>query len=73
MNLANIKLSHRFMALLAIMVLGFAAYGAWSFKVLNNLKVNGPVYQNIIQDKNLIADILPPLNILLSPILSLFN
>ncbi|WP_145559418.1 methyl-accepting chemotaxis protein [Yersinia mollaretii] len=60
MNLADIKLSHRFMALLAIMVLGFSAYGAWSFKVLNNLKVNGPVYQNIIQDKNLIADILPP-------------
>jgi len=27
---------------------------------LNKLKVNRPVYQNIIQGKDLIADILPP-------------
>ncbi|HEV2608724.1 MAG TPA: methyl-accepting chemotaxis protein [Noviherbaspirillum sp.] len=27
---------------------------------LNNLKVNGPVYQRIVQGKDLIADVLPP-------------
>jgi methyl-accepting chemotaxis protein len=60
MNLTNMKLSHRFIVLLAILVVSFATYGAWSFKVLNNLKVNGPVYQRIVQGKDLIADILPP-------------
>ena len=60
MNFASMKLVHRFAALLVAVMLGFAVYGAWSFKVLNNLKVNGPVYQRIVQGKDLIADILPP-------------
>ena len=60
MNLTNMKLSHRFIVLLVILIASFASYGAWSFKVLNNLKVNGPVYQRIVQGKDLIADILPP-------------
>jgi methyl-accepting chemotaxis protein len=60
MSLANIKLSHRFLALLGVLIICFSAYGAWSFKVLGELKVNGPVYQRIIQGKDLIADILPP-------------
>lgn len=60
MNLMDMKLSHRFMALFAVLVIGFATYGAWSFKVLNNFKVNGPVYQRIVQGKDLVADILPP-------------
>ena len=35
-------------------------YGAWSFKTLHQLKVNGPVYNEVVQNKDLIADILPP-------------
>jgi methyl-accepting chemotaxis protein len=60
MNFAEMKLAHRFSVLLAIIVVCFVAFGAWSFAVLNNLKVNGPVYQRIVQGKDLIADILPP-------------
>ncbi|HWZ47860.1 MAG TPA: methyl-accepting chemotaxis protein [Herbaspirillum sp.] len=60
MQFSNMKLSHRFVALLVILVVSFSAYGAWSFKVLNDLKVNGPIYQRIVQGKDLIADILPP-------------
>ena len=54
------KLSHRFAALFALIVAGFAVYGFWSFRTLNELKVNGPTYQRIVQGKDLIADILPP-------------
>ncbi len=54
------KLSHRFALLISVFALGFAVYGAWSFKTLNELKVNGPIYQRIVQGKDLIADILPP-------------
>ena len=60
MNFASMKLVHRFTVLLGAVVFGFSVYGAWSFKVLNDLKVNGPVYQRIVQGKDLIADILPP-------------
>src|SRR5689334_14898710 len=56
----NFKLSHRFAILVGLFALGFIIYGVWSFKTLNELKVNGPLYQRIIQGKDLIADILPP-------------
>jgi len=60
MQLANLKISTRFMVLISIFVLGSAFYGAWSFKTLNEVKVNGPLYHRIVQSKDLIADILPP-------------
>ena len=60
MNFGQMKLSHRFGVLLVVVLVCFASYAAWSFKVLNHLKVNGPVYQEIVQGKDLIADILPP-------------
>jgi methyl-accepting chemotaxis protein len=58
--LHNLKLSHRFTVLISLFMLGFLVYGGWSFKTLEELKVNGPVYQRIVQGKDLIADILPP-------------
>jgi methyl-accepting chemotaxis protein len=57
---SNQKLSHRFAVLITVFALGFAAFGYWSFRTLGELKVNGPVYQKIVQGKDLIADILPP-------------
>jgi len=60
MRLTDLTLAQRFSALLAVVVVGFAAYGACSFKVLSDLKVNGPVYERIVQGKDLVADILPP-------------
>jgi methyl-accepting chemotaxis protein len=58
--LRTLTLSKRLAALIAVFSLGFVIYGVWSFKTLNEFKVNGPVYQHIVQDKDLIADILPP-------------
>ncbi|RJG06849.1 methyl-accepting chemotaxis protein [Noviherbaspirillum cavernae] len=56
----HLKLSHRFSILIAVFAVGFLLYGAWSFKTIGELKVNGPVYQRIVQGKDLIADVLPP-------------
>ena len=53
-------LSSRFALLISVFVFGSLFYGAWSFKTLNELKVNGALYQKIVQGKDLIADILPP-------------
>lgn len=58
--LRNLKLFYRFAVLIACVVLGFAIYGLWSFRTLDELKVNGPIYQRIVQGKDLVADILPP-------------
>ena len=54
------KLSHRFMLLIGVFVAGFALYGAVSLQTLSQLKVTGPVYQGIVQNKDLVADVLPP-------------
>ncbi|WP_166642307.1 methyl-accepting chemotaxis protein [Paludibacterium purpuratum] len=56
----SLKLAHRFAILLAVFALGFAVYGVWSFKTLNDLKVNGPLYNRIEQSKDLVADVQPP-------------
>jgi methyl-accepting chemotaxis protein len=58
--LRSLKLSRRLAILIAIFSVGFIVYGTWSFKTLNELKVNGPVYEHIVQGKDLVADVLPP-------------
>ncbi|HYD81059.1 MAG TPA: methyl-accepting chemotaxis protein [Paucimonas sp.] len=58
--LRKLNLSRRLALLIALFALGFLAYGGWSFKTLSALKVNGPLYQRIVQGKDLVADVLPP-------------
>ncbi len=58
--LRQMRLSPRLSVLVGIFVLGFAISGGWAFKTLATLQVNGPVYQRIVQGKDLIADVLPP-------------
>ncbi|MGW8392273.1 methyl-accepting chemotaxis protein [Pseudoduganella sp. HUAS MS19] len=60
MILHRMKIRARFLVMLCIFGAGFALYGVWSFRTLNELKVNGPVYERIVQSKDLIADVLPP-------------
>ena len=50
----------RFALLLAAFAAGFILYGAWSVKVLRDVRVNGPIYERIIESKDLVADVLPP-------------
>jgi methyl-accepting chemotaxis protein len=56
----TLDIKARFAILLGCFALGFVLYGAWSLKVLREIRVNGPIYQHIIQSKDLVADILPP-------------
>ena len=60
MKLSKFRLSHRFAFMIGLFAAGFILFGGWSFKTLNDLKVNGPLYQRIVQGKDLIADVLPP-------------
>lgn len=47
-------------ALAAICSLGLGLYGLVSFEALEQIRVGGPVYRTIVQDKDLLADVLPP-------------
>lgn len=58
--LRNLKVSQRLTLMSVTFAIGFLIYSAWSFRTLSEFKVNGPVFKNIVQSKDLIADILPP-------------
>lgn len=46
--------------LVAFFAVSFLCYGIWSHNTLQIAKVQGPYYQQIVQGKDLLADILPP-------------
>jgi methyl-accepting chemotaxis protein len=50
----------RLIVLVGVPLLGLFLFGALSYSTLETVKVNGPLYRQIVQNKDLIADILPP-------------
>ncbi len=56
----NLSVSSKLWLLVGIFASGFLAFGALSYYTLSTVKVNGPLYRNIVQGKDLIADVLPP-------------
>ncbi|MBI5593661.1 MAG: hypothetical protein HY881_24680 [Deltaproteobacteria bacterium] len=57
---AKYKLSIKLVILVSVFLAIFILFAAISYNTLNRLRVNGPVYIQIVQGKDLIADILPP-------------
>ena len=45
---------------IGLFILSFALFGILAFDTLSVLRVNGPIYKDIVRGKDLIADILPP-------------
>lgn len=56
----DLRIGSKLILLMVIFLLGFGLFGLFSFTSLNRVKVNGPIYAHIEQNKKLIADILPP-------------
>ena len=54
------RLLYNFLLVIGVFSIGLLVYGGMSFRALEELKVNGPLYQRIVQGKDLIADVLPP-------------
>lgn len=59
-GLFNLKLKTQLTILLSLMVLGFAVAGFLGDRSFSKVSVNGEVYQDIVANKDLTADILPP-------------
>jgi methyl-accepting chemotaxis protein len=53
-------LSQKFGILVVASLVGFIVASITAFWALSEIKVNGPLYQRIVQGKDLVADILPP-------------
>jgi methyl-accepting chemotaxis protein len=59
-SLQNLSMATRLLLAAAVFALGFAVYGAIAFATLNVAKVNGQAYRQIIEHKDLLADVVPP-------------
>ncbi len=60
MHLRNMTIPTRLYILTAVFSLGLIGYGLWSNRTLSITKVNGPYYGQIVEMKDVLADILPP-------------
>lgn len=59
-NSVQLTIRMRFTIILSILCIGFLLFGFATFKAMSTLNVNGPIYQRIVQSKDIIADVLPP-------------
>jgi len=57
---ASLRLSTKLSLLVAIFLVGLILFTAVAWQTLAKVKVNGPVYHDIVQGKDVIADVLPP-------------
>jgi GAF domain-containing protein/HAMP domain-containing protein len=56
----NLRIWVKLSLLIIISSIGFAAFSAFAFSTLGAVRVNGPLYQKLAQDQELVAEILPP-------------
>ena len=56
----KLSLRTKLLMLAASFVVGFVVYGVWSWRTVGEVKVNGPMYERIVEGKDLVADLLPP-------------
>ncbi len=59
-KLQNMSMKGKVSLLVLTFVVGFLTFGLVTFTTLKEIRVGGPRYANIVQDKDLLADALPP-------------
>ena len=59
-GLGRFSLKTLFVIMSSMVMLGYLAFGLWTWKVMAQVQVNGPEYHRVVLGKDLIADILPP-------------
>jgi methyl-accepting chemotaxis protein len=59
-KVSRLTIKIRLGIIVGIFTIGFTLFGLAILQAMNTLNVNGPIYQRIVQGKDLIADILPP-------------
>lgn len=69
----KLSIPRRLQIMMLVTAVSLVGYGAWSWSTLNLVKVNGPYYKEIVQGKDLIADILPPPNYIIESYLMVLH
>ncbi|MDD2863491.1 MAG: methyl-accepting chemotaxis protein [Methylococcales bacterium] len=72
-KLTQLTIKARLGVILTVLIIGFTLFGIATLKAMSTLNVNGPIYQRIVQGKDLIADILPPPEYILESYLVVFQ
>lgn len=73
LKIKSMRVKSQLMMLSCIMLGGFIIFGLVAFQSISKIKVNGPIYKNIVQGKDLVADILPPPEYILESYLTIFQ
>jgi len=58
--LRNLSLKALIVLMIGILQTGFILFGFVTVSVIEQLRVNGPLYHDVVRGKDLVADILPP-------------
>jgi methyl-accepting chemotaxis protein len=56
----DLNIGKKLILLVSIFILGYIGFALFSFSTLQTLRIEGDLYNQIIMNKNLIADVLPP-------------
>lgn len=58
--LDRLRIKYKILIIISIFIVGFIIFGGYALYSFSKVKVNGEMYNKIVQGKDLIADILPP-------------
>lgn len=58
--LKKLKVKYKLFLLIAVLLIGLLTFGGLAMSILSKIRINGAMYQEIVQGKDIVADILPP-------------
>ncbi len=67
---AKLTTQSRLLLLASVFVVGFLSFGGLALSTMNAVKVNGPYYESVVKNKDLLADVLPPPNFIVEAYLT---
>lgn len=56
----KLKIRYKMLVIINFFIIGFIIFGVYALYSISKVKVNGEMYNEIVQGKDLVADILPP-------------
>ena len=59
-SIRNLRIGNKLTILILIGTIGLLSLGGYAYYTLEIVKVNGPIYQELARDQELVADVLPP-------------
>jgi methyl-accepting chemotaxis protein len=67
LRLRDMRISMKLYIVVGCFIVGFVVFSLLAKSTLDTVKIHGPIYTNIVQKKDLIADVLPPPEYIIEP------